>query len=193
MTAAPDAGTLSAEDAALEALRLDYGHVYDIGCGEGDDWHASRRDGKGGRIEERSPDSLRQAMAEDHEFSPVRLWCAHCGRRVVFAAGAAVHAATLSQTGPDGHAAGAVASEPPLWRAARQIAADYRGAFTVEASYGNLRATWTREALRALGERGTSVRYTARNSRDPEADLRRQLDEAVAGTRWERAAEETGR
>lgn len=185
--AAPQAG--APETAALEALRLDYGHVYDIGSDDGDDWHASRRDGKGGRIEKRSPDSLRQAMAEDHELLPVRLWCPHCGKRVVFAGGSPVHAGTLSQTGPDGHAAGAVASEPPLWRAARQVAADYGGAFAVEAAFGNLRATWTREALTALGERGTSVRYTARSREDPEGDLRRQLDEAVRGTRWERAPE----
>lgn len=187
MTAAPQADV--PVTAALEALRLDYGHVYDIGCGEGDDWHAQRRDGKGGRIEKRSPDSLRQAMTEDHELLPVRLWCPHCGKRAVFAGGTAVHAATLNRSGDDGHAAGATATEPPLWRAARQVAADYGGAFKVEAAYGNLRATWTWEALSALGEQGTSVRYTARDSSDPEGDLRRQLDEAVAGTRWERSPE----
>ncbi len=114
---------------------------------------------------------------------PGELWCARCGKRAAPAGGTVVHAETRSRTGPpDGHPADPVGEEPPLWKAAREIAADYRGAFEVDARFGVLHARWS---LRALGPGITAAYYRA----DTGQDMRRQLDDAVAGTRWERPAD----
>ena len=109
-----------------------------------------------------------------------QLWCARCGKRAAPAGGTVVHAVTGSRTGPpDGHTADPVGAEPPQWKAAREIAADYAGAFDVTAFFGILRADWT---VRALGPGVTAGHYEALK----ETEMRRLLDAAVAGTPWER-------
>jgi hypothetical protein len=176
----------AAEDAALEALELDWGSVYLIGYDSEYGWWAERRDELGGLIEEGSPDELRAAMAEDHALKPVTLWCPHCGQRVVFAGCMPVHATTFTRSGLDGHTAHAVGEEPPWWKAARRIAADYGGTFTVTAALRILRADWV------TGPGVTAVHYTASGGGDvhaAEEDLRRQLDEATAGVQWGRTRE----
>ena len=121
-------------------------------------------------------------------------WCRRCGKRVTVTGddpqlGNAAHTATGSETGPpDGHLAAPMDYEPPIWKAAREIAAEYGGAFTLDARFGFLRADWS---PLAIGPGVTAAHYTAPD----EADMLRQLDQAVAGTQWERqraGAGETG-
>jgi hypothetical protein len=118
-------------------------------------------------------------------------WCRRCGKRVTLTGsdpqfGKAVHTASERELGDDGHMVAPIDYEPPLWKAAREIAAGYGGAFTVSARLGILRADWTPEAV---GPGVTAAHYTA----PTEQELRRKLDAAVAGTRWKRAAEEAAR
>lgn len=61
----------TAEEAALDALRLDYGGAYLIGHDDDHGWWASRRDQVGGYLAENTPDELRAAMAADHGVKPV--------------------------------------------------------------------------------------------------------------------------
>ena len=49
------------EDRALDALRMSWGDVYDIGH-EHDRWVASRRDGRGGTLTGSTPDELNRQM-----------------------------------------------------------------------------------------------------------------------------------
>jgi hypothetical protein len=126
-------------------------------------------------------------QAEGTARGGVRLWCRRCGQRVVLATGGdpeyskAVHAVTGNERGnPDGHLAAPVDAEPPLWRAAREIAARYGGAFTVEARFGFLRADWSDLAV---PPGVTAAHYEA----DTDAEMYTKLDAAVRGTRWERA------
>ena len=49
------------EDRALDALRMSWGDVYDIGH-EHDRWVASRRDGRGGALTGSTPDELNRQM-----------------------------------------------------------------------------------------------------------------------------------
>jgi len=49
------------EDRALDALRMSWGDVYDIGH-EHDQWVASRRDGRGGALTGSTPDELNRQM-----------------------------------------------------------------------------------------------------------------------------------
>ena len=49
------------EDRALDALRMSWGDVYDIGH-EYDWWVASRRDGRGGTLTGSTPDELNRQM-----------------------------------------------------------------------------------------------------------------------------------
>ena len=51
----------SAEVEALERLRLDWGTVWDIGCG-GTRWQAARRDGTGHVLTRASADGLALAL-----------------------------------------------------------------------------------------------------------------------------------
>ena len=53
-------GTLD-EAEALEALRLDWGSTWDIGCGD-DRWQAARRDGTGHVLTRASADGLALAL-----------------------------------------------------------------------------------------------------------------------------------
>lgn len=158
------------DENALEALELGYGAAYRIGHGEEHGWRAARRDGLGGYLEGAGPGELRAAMDEDCALKPVRFWCRHCGQRAAYSGGTSVHAETLRRTGPDGHQASAVAGEPPLWRAAREIGADYGGAFAVSAKFGILRAGWAQPGA-------PPGHFEA----DDEEGLRRRLDEAVRG------------
>jgi hypothetical protein len=52
------------EDRALEALRLSWGDVYDIGL-EAGRWVATRRDGRGGPLDGATPDELNREMRAD--------------------------------------------------------------------------------------------------------------------------------
>ena len=52
------------EDRALDALRMSWGDVYDIGH-EHDRWVASRRDGRGGTLTGSTPDELNRQMRAD--------------------------------------------------------------------------------------------------------------------------------
>jgi hypothetical protein len=184
MPAAPQAAT-TADEQALEALEHDFGAAYMLGYDDDRGWWAARRDQIGGLLTEGTPEALRAEIEEDHGMKPVvHLWCRACGKRVTMRGGVAVHALTGSRAGlADGHLAEAVDQEPPLWKAAREIEAEYGGTFTVGAPLGILRADWSKAVV---GHFATAVHYTAPNGEL----LRRQLDEAVAGTRWERAAEE---
>lgn len=112
------------------------------------------------------------------------LWCSWCGQHVRVpdgktGPGRPVHTATGGQLGEDNHLAAPVDREPELWRAAREIAADYQGAFRLDARFGILRADWSSSVI---GYAVTAMHYEAPD----EAGMRRQLDEAVAGTRWAR-------
>jgi hypothetical protein len=49
------------EGRALEALRLSWGDVYDVGREDGQ-WAARRRDGRGGALTGETPDELNRAM-----------------------------------------------------------------------------------------------------------------------------------
>jgi hypothetical protein len=181
--APPETGT--AEEQALEALEHDFGAAYMLGYDDERGWWAARRDQIGGYLAEDTPEELRAAIEEDHDMKPVvHLWCRACGKRATMRGGVAVHALTGYRAGlADGHLAEAVGQEPPLWKAAREIEAEYGGTFTVGAPLGILRADWS---TAVVGHFATAVHYTA-----PTGELlRRQLDEAVKGTRWERAAEE---
>lgn len=63
--AVPQAGR-TAEEQALDALRLDWGTAYLIGCDDEHGWYASRHGQVGGLIEENGPDELRAAIAADY-------------------------------------------------------------------------------------------------------------------------------
>jgi hypothetical protein len=113
-------------------------------------------------------------------------WCRACGERVTLSGSpeadprhrGAVHSATGQRTAwPDGHAADPVDAEPPLWAAAGRLMKEFGRAFTIIAWYGILRADWAVVT--------TPVHYESKG----EDDMRRQLDQATAGTRWARRLE----
>jgi len=117
-------------------------------------------------------------------------WCRRCGKRVTVTGddpdlARAVHAGSGQEQGADGHLAAPVGFEPEPWRTAREVAADYGGAFDVDARLGLLCAYWKPGAA---GPGVTAGHYTAHD----EAEMRRQLDIAVAGTPWERPREGAG-
>ncbi len=60
------AGAGSAEDGALEALRLEWGEFYLIGHDDEHGWWAARRGLIGALITEAGPDELRAAMTDDY-------------------------------------------------------------------------------------------------------------------------------
>jgi len=110
------------------------------------------------------------------------LWCRRCGQPARRDGDAdedplvrrAVHAATGDERGaPDGHLVAPVDFEPPLWRAAREIAAEFRGLFTLTARLGVLRADWADPPLRV-----TARHYTAEGP-GAEAGMRAQLRRAL--------------
>jgi hypothetical protein len=113
-------------------------------------------------------------------------WCRRCGQPVRLEGGEAVeegyrkavHAATGLETGgPEGHLAAPVDHEPPLWKAARELAGEYEGAFTLDARFGFLRADWKRVPPGDLA---------AHFEADGKEQMRRRLDAAVAAARLER-------
>jgi hypothetical protein len=78
-------------------------------------------------------------------------WCRRCGKPVRVDGAddgepelrRAVHAATGDERGgPEGHIAAPVDCEPPLWRAARELRAEFRGLFDFSARFAVLRADW---------------------------------------------------
>jgi hypothetical protein len=168
---------------ALEALEPDFGESFMLGYDEEHGWHAARRDRIGGYVDGDTPGELRTAMAESLAMKPVEhLWCSACGKRVITRGGRPVHARTGSECGPDGHRASPVGTEPPLWKAAREITADYGRMFTVRADHGFLRADY------AVPGAGTAVHYEAPN----EQEMRDRLDEALRLSRRERSREGAG-
>jgi len=62
---------LPSDQAALEALLLDWSEVYDIGIDDGQWWYR-RKDRKGGTETARTPDDLRVQIAQDYTIRPVR-------------------------------------------------------------------------------------------------------------------------
>jgi hypothetical protein len=110
------------------------------------------------------------------------LWCSRCGQPVKLADGdgiedeyrKAVHAATGRETGPDGHLAAPVDHEPPLWKDARELAAEYGGVFAVTARFGFLRAEWSHVRPGALA---------AHFEADDREQMRRKLDAAIDARR----------
>jgi len=168
---------------ALEALEPDFGEAFMLGYDEEHGWHAARRDRIGGYLEGDTPGELRTAMAESLAMKPVEhLWCSACGKRVITRGGRPVHARTGRESDLDGHRASPVGTEPPLWKAAREIQADYGRVFTVSARFGVLRADWAGTGT------GTPVHYEAPD----EAGMRARLDEALAVSRRERSREGAG-
>jgi hypothetical protein len=69
--AAPRAGR-TAEEQALDALRLDWGHLYLIGHEEAHGWYASRHGRVGAYLAEDTPDELRAAMTADYAQAGVQ-------------------------------------------------------------------------------------------------------------------------
>lgn len=114
------------------------------------------------------------------EGTDAGLWCRRCGEPVLRDGDGdphlrrAVHAATgMERGGPEGHLAAPVDFEPPLWRAARELGAEFGGDFEISARFGVLRADW---ADRPRGV--TAPHYTAAGMRAQEemrATLRRAL------------------
>lgn len=112
------------------------------------------------------------------------LWCRRCGQPVELIGAEAVeegyrravHAATGREAGPDTHLAAPVDHEPPLWKAARELAGEYDGVFTLDARFGFLRADWARVPPGALA---------AHFEADGKEQMRLRLDAAVAAARLE--------
>ena len=70
--AAPEAAVgKTADDQALEVLRMKWGHSYRIGHDPARDWHAQRRDGLGGDITGGDAGELEKAISDDHALKPV--------------------------------------------------------------------------------------------------------------------------
>ena len=104
-----------------------------------------------------------------------RCWCRWCGERVEYDGGEgdpamrkAVHAGTGREKGPDGHLAAPQDFEPPLWKAARELTAEFGRRFTVTARLG---------LLRADPDPPTGRHFTGKTAEE----LRARLLEALAG------------
>lgn len=129
-------------------------------------------------------------MSDDEatQAAAARWWCRRCGKQVTISGSEpeiskAVHAATGLELGADGHLVAPIDHEPPLWKAAREIQADYAGTFEVDAKFGFLRADWV------VSGGGTPVHFEART----EQEMRARLAEAVAVSRRERSREGSAR
>ena len=82
----------------------------------------------------------------------------------------AVHAATGREQGPDTHLAAPIGYEPPLWKDARELAAEYGGVFVIGARFDFLHAEWARVPPGAV-----VPHYEA----DDKAGMRHRLDAAI--------------
>ena len=111
-----------------------------------------------------------QENPETHEW-----WCRWCGKPVLLVGyedtpvefRRAVHAGTgQERSGMDRHVAAPQDHEPPVWRSARILTAEFGGLFAVEGRYGFLRADWA--------DRVTPVHYEAHGP-GAEEEMRRQL------------------
>jgi hypothetical protein len=71
-TEAPVQARRTADELALEALRLDYGHVYLIGCDEDRGWWASPHGVVGEYLTEDTPGGLRAAIAAHYRLRGVQ-------------------------------------------------------------------------------------------------------------------------
>jgi hypothetical protein len=73
-------------------------------------------------------------------------WCRRCGKPALLVGEGepelrrAVHADSGREVGEDGHGVAPIDSEPPLWRAARELAEEFGAWFTFDARFGFLRA-----------------------------------------------------
>lgn len=117
---------------------------------------------------------------EDGTGAP--LWCRRCGQPARRDGDGdedpqlrrAVHAATGDERGgPEGHLVAPVDFEPPLWKAAREITADFRGLFVLSARLGVLRADW------ADPPRGVTARPYTADGLGADAKMRAQLRRAL--------------
>jgi hypothetical protein len=108
-------------------------------------------------------------------------WCRRCGQPVELLGGdadpllrRAVHAATGDERGgPEGHLAAPADFEPPLWRAARELRAEFGGVFEVGARFGVLRADW------ADRPHGVAVPHYTAEGIGAEAAMRAKLRRAL--------------
>lgn len=66
-----DDGPRPWDEAALEAIRFDWGDAYMIGRDDERGWWAGRRDRIGGLIAKADPEELRRAIADDYSVKPV--------------------------------------------------------------------------------------------------------------------------
>jgi len=128
--------------------------------------------------------AMERAAAASGADSPAAIpqetewWCRWCGKKVLLIGPAdlheqyrkAVHAATgFEQGGLDKHNAAPQNYEPPLWRSARILTAEFDGVFDISARFNMLRADW------AGG--GVAEHFIA----DSEEELRGKLTAAFTG------------
>lgn len=73
---AAKAGTGTADDQALAALRHGWGDAYMIGRDDERGWWAARRDQIGGYLTAHDPDGLWTAIQQDYNLKPVPRDCA---------------------------------------------------------------------------------------------------------------------
>ena len=85
-----------------------------------------------------------------------------------------VHADTgLERSGMDRHVAAPQDHEPPMWKAARKLEAEFGGLFGISGAYGFLRADWEATVI------STAVHYEASGTpAEAEAHMREQLRRA---------------
>jgi len=75
-------------------------------------------------------------------------WCRWCGQESRYEGGGepsmrkAVHSGTGRERGEDGHLAAPQDFEPVLWKAVRELRAEFGGRFAFTARLGILRADW---------------------------------------------------
>lgn len=119
-------------------------------------------------------------------------WCRRCGQPVRLAGGdrvedefrKAVHADTGQEGGrPDGHLAAPISYEPPLWRAARVLGAEFPE-FHLDAWLGILRADWANLPVAAVAAHFT-VPGTDAEAAEAEQQMRRKLKAALAAVQPE--------
>jgi hypothetical protein len=102
-----------------------------------------------------------------------KLWCEWCGEVLKLPEdGRPVHSSNRKRLHPDGHVVAAVSSEPPLWKDARELEAEFCGVFKIVARFGVLRADWAEPCLSGLAEH-----YEA----DDRETLARELTGVLAG------------
>lgn len=123
---------------------------------------------------EQAEDSMRDAAGGGEIMREESWWCRHCGQPVVILEKPprkAVHAGTGLEKAPDLHLAAPMDHEPSLWKAARELRAEFGGAFVLSARFGILRADWA-----DLGAGLVAAHFEAPD----EETMRTRLNAAVA-------------